>query len=73
MTSQDRVDNPLSAAVAAVASADEAFQEWSEMSGSERGRVLSKAASYLYEAHPELARLEVPSIVPAGCEVLRGL
>ena len=43
----------------AVASAHEAFREWSARSGSERGRILSKAASFLYEAHPELARLEV--------------
>ena len=43
----------------AIASAHEAFREWSARSGSERGRILSKAASFLYEAHPELARLEV--------------
>jgi len=43
----------------AVAAAHEAFREWSALSGAERGRVLGKAASYLYEAHPELARLEV--------------
>ena len=43
----------------AIASAHEAFMEWSARSGSERGRILSKVASCLYEAHPELARLEV--------------
>eukprot|EP00802_Teleaulax_amphioxeia_P013871 Tamp_13926.p1 GENE.Tamp_13926~~Tamp_13926.p1 ORF type:complete len:488 (+),score=104.37 Tamp_13926:92-1465(+) len=44
---------------AAVGAAREAFGEWSAMSGAERGRILAKAASFLYEAHPELARLEV--------------
>ena len=43
----------------AVGVAREAFGAWSAMSGAERGRILNKAASYLYEAHPELARLEV--------------
>ena len=43
----------------AVATAHEAFKEWSALSGAERGRILGKAASFLHEAHPELARLEV--------------
>ena len=42
----------------AVVAAHAAQQEWAAMSGAERGRILSRAASFLYEAHPELARLE---------------
>ena len=44
---------------AAVAQAAEAFKEWNALSGAERGRILCKAASFLSEAHSELARLEV--------------
>ena len=47
----------------AVEVAHEAFKEWNAMSGGERGRILGKAAGYLYEAHPELARLEVSSYI----------
>ena len=43
----------------AVVAAHVAQQEWAAKSGAERGRILGRAASFLYEAHPELARLEV--------------
>jgi len=43
----------------AVRSARRAFDVWSAMTGSERGRVLNRAASLLRERNDELARIEV--------------
>lgn len=44
---------------AAVASAQRGFAEWSAMTGTERGRVLQRAAALLRERNEELAALEV--------------
>jgi len=43
----------------AVAAATKGFAEWSAMTGTERGRVLSRAAAILRSRTAELARLEV--------------
>ena len=43
----------------AVASAHEGFVEWSQRSGTERGRILARAALLLRERNDELAALEV--------------
>ncbi len=44
---------------AAVESARAGFEEWSAMTGAERGRVLNRAVALLRERNEELARLEV--------------
>jgi betaine-aldehyde dehydrogenase len=44
---------------AAVASAKEGFKVWSKMSGTERGRILKKAADILRARNEELAGIEV--------------
>ena len=44
---------------AAVTSARSGFEEWSAMSGAQRGRVLNRAVALLRERNDELARLEV--------------
>ena len=44
---------------AAIASSREGFQQWSALSGAERGRVLMKAVAILRERNDELAKLEV--------------
>jgi betaine-aldehyde dehydrogenase len=43
----------------AVASARAAFGEWASLTGAQRGRILTRAASLLRERNDELARLEV--------------
>ena len=43
----------------AIAAAEEGFSVWSRMSGTERGRILSKTAHLLRERNEELAHLEV--------------
>lgn len=43
----------------AVRSAEQGFKRWSAMSGSERGRVLNKAAHLMRARNRELAELEV--------------
>jgi betaine-aldehyde dehydrogenase len=43
----------------AVASAQRGFEVWSAMSGTERGRILRKAADLLRSCNEELAALEV--------------
>ncbi len=43
----------------AVASAQEAFQDWSRQTGAERGRILTRAAHILRSRNDELARIEV--------------
>ena len=44
---------------AAIASAQEGFQQWSALSGAERGRILMRAVAILRERNDELAALEV--------------
>jgi len=43
----------------AITSAKEGFKVWSKMSGTERGRILKKAADILRERNEELAEIEV--------------
>jgi betaine-aldehyde dehydrogenase len=43
----------------AVAAAQEGFRVWSRMTGTERGRILNRAAAILRERNRELAKLEV--------------
>ena len=43
----------------AIKSAKEGFTVWSKFSGTERGRILKKAADLLRERNEELARIEV--------------
>ncbi|MEX1136907.1 MAG: betaine-aldehyde dehydrogenase [Balneolales bacterium] len=43
----------------AVKAASEAFKEWSSMTGTERGRILKKAAALLKQRNEELAEIEV--------------
>jgi betaine-aldehyde dehydrogenase len=55
-----KVEIALEAEVeAAIASAQAGFQEWSAMSGAERGRILIKSAHILRARNRELAELEV--------------
>ncbi len=44
---------------AAVASARAGFEEWRQLTGAERGRILNRAVALLRERNEELARLEV--------------
>ncbi|MEX2639931.1 MAG: betaine-aldehyde dehydrogenase [Balneolales bacterium] len=54
----------------AVSAAAEAFPAWSAMTGTERGRILKKAAGLLREHNRELARIEVEDTGKPICEAL---